>query len=235
MSWMASGWVKKSKLGSGTRKGVMLVVADYCTEDAKQLGVAVPEGHTVCWAGIDVIAVEAEVSERTVRRVLEDMEAAGVIRRERRHDGRGWRVHDLIWLEYGRLFADLTEWLPAGTAPPESGESDRTGSPLGPVDQPVDNPQGSDRLADSDDAPSGLPRHRLADSHDTAPIRKNRQLEPPGNQQDHPGNATHDRATRGRRSGSLSVGNAAPSARARPPPSSRRPASRPADRRTEDS
>jgi hypothetical protein len=225
VSWMVSGWVKKSRLGSGSRKGVMLVVADYCTEDAKQIGVEIPEGHAVCWAGIDVIAAEAEVSERTVRRVLDEMEEAGVIRRERRHDARGWRVHDVIWVEYARMFVDLTDWSPTRTAAPEPDESNRTECPLGLVDQPVDNSPAGHRLADTGDTPSGHWRHRLADTGDTALIRKNPQLEPPANRQDHLGNAATERAWSTPENGSSSIVGAAPSATARPPPgtSPRRP------------
>lgn len=216
---MASGWVKKSTLGSGTRKAVMLVVADYSTEDAAAVRIVVPDGWAVCWAGLDVIAKDAEVNERTVRRVLDDMEAAGVVRRERRHDEHGWRAHDLIWLEYGRRFADLTDWHPTD-------KPDRTTSPLGaadgapgPVDGAVDDGAGEPRQVDSEDAPSGLPRQRLVDSGDSPLKRKNRQVEPPGNQQHHPENATHDRARARPRNGSSTVGVAAPSALARPPPS----------------
>ena len=219
MSWAVSAWVKKSKLGSGTRKCVMLVVADYCTGDAKNIGVEIPDGWAVCWAGVDTIAVEAEVSERTVRRVLDDMEALGVIRRERRNDPRGYRTFDFIWVEYARRFADLTE----------SDESNRTESPVGrapadsgPVDNAEESPVSPDSEASLPDSLTGLP-----DSL-SAPIRNNHQLEPPTNRQDHLGDVTTDRATRaGGTPGSLSIVDAAPSATARPPPG------RPVDHRPE--
>jgi len=216
MSWMASGWVKKSTLGSGTRKAVMLVVADYCTEDAAALRIDVPDGWAVCWAGLDVIAKDAEVNERTVRRVLDDMEAAGVVRRERRHDEHGWRAHDLIWLEYGRRFADLTDRHPTG-------KPDRTESPLGAGNdaaEPVDNHTAEAGQVDSENAPTGLSRQRQVDSDDTPLKRKNRQVEPPGNQQHHPGNVRRDRARAREQNGSSTVEAAAPAARARPPPTS---------------
>lgn len=222
MSWMVSAWIKKSKLGSGTRKGVMLVVADYCTEKAENIGIAIPDGWAVCWAGVETIAAEAEVSERTVRRVLDDMEAAGIVRRERRTDGRGWRTFDFIWIEHARMFADLTGWTPSV----ERDNSDRTESPLGaggPLDLPVDNPDGDLHLVDSDAAPTGLSRPRLPDSHDRAPIRNNHQLEPPPNHQNHLGKVSPDRAGARRQTRSSSEGGPAPPA---PSPSTHQAADR---------
>lgn len=217
MSWMVSGWIKKSRLGSGPRKGVMLVVADYCTEDGRQVGVEIPEGWAVCWAGIDLIAAEAEVSERTVRRVLDDMEAAGVIRRDRRHDPRGYRTYDFIWVEYARAFADLAGWSPDTAYRSDSPVGD-AGSGNG-LSAPVDNPDSGPRLPDSQVPPTGLPRHRLPDSHDRPPhppIRNNPQEEPPTNHQDHLGNVRTDRTRARRRTRSSSPGGPAPPATGQP-------------------
>lgn len=236
---MVSGWVKKSTLGSGPRKGVMLVIADYCNEEARQLGVLVPDGHAVCWAGVHQIAAEAEVSEKTVRRVLDDMEEAGIIRRERRHDGRGWRTYDLIWIEYARRFADLTGWESTREreeraakerrqVDPKPGKSDRSQSPVGRpkdhrkagsvTDAPVDNqgPTASEPggPADSQSGPSGLSGRRPADSEGGPFIGKNRQLEPPKNRQDHLGKVTPDRAG-AREPDPIIPLSAGPSARAR--------------------
>lgn len=201
----------------------MLVVADYCTEDGRAVGVDIPEGWAVCWAGIDTIAAESEYQERTVRRVLDDMEAAGVIRRERRTGDRGYRQFDLIWVEHARRFVDLTD----SDRPDQTTESDnsyRTQSPVGPAadprtptqyppDGPVDNPPEPAGLPDSDVAPTGLWRHGLPDSDACPPhppIRKNPQLEPPTNHQDHPGNVRPDRTRARRRTRSSSKGPAPP-------------------------
>jgi hypothetical protein len=204
MSWMVSGWIKNCVLGSGTRKGVMLTIADYCTEDAESIGVSIPEGWSVCWAGIETIAAKAEFTPRTVRRVLDEMEDAGVIRRERRHDRFGHRAFDLIWIEHARRFVDLSGWAP------ETPGAYRTDSPLGAGNaptEPVDDPTGlPERQAALGERQTGL-----GDS-DAAHIRNSRHLEPPTNQQHHPGHSTPDRARERRRTRSSSDGGPAPPA-----------------------
>lgn len=103
MSWRATALVKQCRLRSPIRKAVMLVVADFCSERADALGVDVPEGWSVCWAGVQSIADDAEVDERTVKRVLADMREPGLIRTTRRHDPRtGYRLDDAVWLELNR-------------------------------------------------------------------------------------------------------------------------------------
>jgi hypothetical protein len=108
---MAAGWVSNSRFGSANRKLVLLVVAGYATEDASAIGIDVPDGWAVCWASITRIAEDAELSPATVRRVLGEMEAAGVIRRQHRgrKTGFGGRTTDAIWVEYGRPFVTQTD------------------------------------------------------------------------------------------------------------------------------
>lgn len=64
--------------------------------------VEVPEGQAACWAGVEVLAADAGVHEKTVRSVLRRLEHHGVLRRERRarHDGsRVRRVEDVLFLD----------------------------------------------------------------------------------------------------------------------------------------
>jgi hypothetical protein len=105
MSWKATAYISRCQLGSRTRKVVMLFVADAANEDLSQLGVAPREGWSCCPAGLKTIATGAEVSRATVKRVLADMEAAGLIVRESRYRtwGDGGRTSDLIWVETARL------------------------------------------------------------------------------------------------------------------------------------
>lgn len=189
MSWMAAGWVSNSRFGSANRKVVMLVVAGYSTEDASGIGIDVPEGWAVCWASVARIAADAELSPATVRRVLADMEAVGVIRRQ--HRGRkfgiGGRTTDAIWIEYARPFVTR-----AGLALNLSSKSvDNPGAPSGPDETGADdhglalNPEGV-----SAQPGGGVSAHLVS--------AQNLQLEPPKNQQHQAAYVTPDRA-RGRR------------------------------------
>jgi ribosomal protein S25 len=212
MSWMAAGWVKHCRLGGASRKAVMLVIADYATENGDAVGVDVPEGSAVCWAGIAEIAANAEVGASTVRRILADLEGAGVIRRM--HRGRRWgiggRSTDLIYIEYARPFMDITSY-----------RSDRA---LTPVDASVDDSVDNSDEDNSDNQgyrspdrglaldPEGVSAHLVSAQN----LQKNHHL----TDNNLPaGNATHDRA---RPSGELrsSLVSAAPPALARPPPTS---------------
>jgi hypothetical protein len=109
MSWTATAWIAGCKLGGPRRKGVMLAVADCASEDLTQLGITVEPGWSCCPAGLDRIAEKAEVSRATVKRVLADMVAAGVIRREVRYRtyGDGGRTSDLLWIETARPYVTV--------------------------------------------------------------------------------------------------------------------------------
>lgn len=195
MSWMAAGWIKHCRLGSPVRKAVMLVVADFATEDGSAIGVDVPEGQAVCWAKVSVIAEYAEVGESTARRVLTDMEAAGVIRRVHRgrHGGYGGRTTDAVYLEYARPFVTLAVLtalpLAASTKPVDDDPVAVADCPRTPVDKEPARPG----LPLAVEGLSARPRAKLVLAcEQSEPTR-----EPPTNRQDHLGNGTHDRA-RGR-------------------------------------
>lgn len=210
MSWMAAGWVKHCRLGSANRKSVMLVIADYATENGDAVGVEVPEGSAVCWAGISEIAASAEVGESTVRRILTDLEAAGVIRRAKR--GRRWgiggRTTDLIYIEYARPFMTL--------------EPLRSQRAVTPVDEAVEDEHGT---ADDDGVTAHLEggyrssgggvSARLVSAQN---LQKNLQVTDK-NLPDP--NASTDRATQDGETRSLKL-VAAPPAHARPPPATDR-------------
>jgi hypothetical protein len=203
MSWMAAGWVSNSRFGSANRKVVMLVIAGYATEDASGIGIDVPEGWAVCWASVARIAADAELSPATVRRVLADMEAAGVIRRQHRgrRFGIGGRTTDAIWVEYGRPFFTQTGLaLNLSGNPVDSPEPPaETGKPGGDDQGLALNPEGVSAQPDG-----GVSAHLVS--------TQNLQLEPPKNQQHQLTYLTPDRAREARQARSASGGGPAPPA-----------------------
>jgi hypothetical protein len=77
--------VKSRAFGSVSAKAVALVLADYC------------DAEWSCYVGQERLAWEAEVGARTVRRILQQLERAGLlVRRARYRDGH--RTSDLIVL-----------------------------------------------------------------------------------------------------------------------------------------
>lgn len=88
MSWEASAWAKKQRLGSPSAKSIIMCLADY----------ADPE-EAACWPSQPVLAADAEVSERTVREWLQRLEEWGLIARERRSRRNGARASDRIVLK----------------------------------------------------------------------------------------------------------------------------------------
>lgn len=77
MSVEAIAWAWAQQTGSATHKAVLLTLANYADE------------HGFCWPSQELIARRAECSVRTVRTVLKDLEAKGVLQRSerRRPDG----------------------------------------------------------------------------------------------------------------------------------------------------
>jgi DNA-binding transcriptional ArsR family regulator len=70
-------WAVGQRTGSPARKAVLMNLADRA------------DGAWLCWPGQKLIAKDTELGERTVRRALDDLEKAGLIRRyhHRRKDG----------------------------------------------------------------------------------------------------------------------------------------------------
>jgi hypothetical protein len=107
VSWAASGWAKQCRLGSPVRKVVLLVLADYATDDARQAGVAIPHGWAVAWPAVSTIAEDAEVSRATAYATLGWLAEHAVIGREQRFDASGRQKTSGYWIEWGRMPLDL--------------------------------------------------------------------------------------------------------------------------------
>ena len=131
MSSTALNWAKSISVGSANRKAVLLILADYCDEEWS------------CFPSQKRIAEEAEVGERTVRRILAEWEQEGVIRRERRpsKDGSG-RSSDRIFIQPAALAARnegvLALQAATGAVQPANGDSS-TGQGL--AREPLENHQ----------------------------------------------------------------------------------------------
>lgn len=89
-------------------KLVLLALADFADE------------HQNCWPGQQTIAEKASVSERTLRRILSELEDDGYIKRARRNTQTGFRTSDSYHLEI--LPAES-----AGRTPPTGQKSAPTG------------------------------------------------------------------------------------------------------------
>jgi hypothetical protein len=87
MSVQALTWALDYPAASTTHKVVLLVLANYADDDGG------------CFPGQARIARQTVLSERGVRKVLAELEAAGLIRREHRYrEGQGGRTSDRIYL-----------------------------------------------------------------------------------------------------------------------------------------
>jgi hypothetical protein len=112
VSARAAVWIGNSIMPSANYKGVLTQLALAATDKGARVGVEVPEGCAVTWQANEVTAHRAQVSEKTVRRVVADAEARGIVRRERRYvrnprwDEPGQppkiRTTDLVWFDTNR-------------------------------------------------------------------------------------------------------------------------------------
>ncbi len=111
MSRIVASVVLDRRFGSAVRKSVALVLADHA--DGDQWATVVGQRR---------IAAEAEVGERTVRRVLTEFEEEGLIVRRRRHRKDGTRTSDEVV-----LVREKVENLPAAlSARPPASQAART-------------------------------------------------------------------------------------------------------------
>lgn len=107
-------WAMRQTTGSATRKAVLISLADH------------EHGATgKCCPSVDRMAEQLEMGERTVRRALEELEAAGFISRERQ------RRQDGSWGGYTYSFTEddhrtNTTQPPAGAAADPPVTDDRT-------------------------------------------------------------------------------------------------------------
>lgn len=130
MAWNVSALVASHQFGSVTRKAVALILAEH--SDGESWSTVVGQAR---------VASEAEVSERTVRTVLAEFEAEGLIRRvhrARKGDGnRGGRTSDRIWL-VAETIAKLPEAV-SGNYPtqPANGDTLQPTQPATGATQPA--------------------------------------------------------------------------------------------------
>lgn len=90
MSWQAMNWAVSQRVGSGSAKATLFVIAEAAN------------GRTgACTLSIPTIAARAELGERTVWSALQALEEQGFISRTRRADRAGQRTSDLITLAMG--------------------------------------------------------------------------------------------------------------------------------------
>lgn len=98
MSIEAMNAVRSHRVGSANRKALLYVLADYAAADWST------------YVGQARLAAETELGERTVRRILAELEADGLIRRERRYQTTRGRTSDrivLVHLAIARLPATM--------------------------------------------------------------------------------------------------------------------------------
>lgn len=130
MSSEALNWAKSVTVGSACKKAVLLVLADYADHEWS------------CFPSQATIAAQAEVGERTVRRILADWEDQGVIHRTHRkaRDGRG-RSSDRIYLLPAAL-AGRTHDQPASHDDQPATGARPTGQAVAgePLEEPVEEP-----------------------------------------------------------------------------------------------
>ncbi len=128
MSVQAITWALDYAAGSVTEKVLLLVLANYANE------------FGVSWPSQKTLADQTALGERTVRRVLADMERRGVIRRIVRRRGNGSRQSDMILLAAfeGRKPAPLG-MLDDGPDGAESGPSDQPANGDNRPMRPLDN------------------------------------------------------------------------------------------------
>ena len=86
MSFRFLAWAQSAKTGSSSTKSVLMALCSIVNDD----GIGFPSQQR--------IADDSELSIRTVKRAMDDLEKAGVISRERRYREGGYRTSDLIYV-----------------------------------------------------------------------------------------------------------------------------------------
>jgi hypothetical protein len=115
MSIDALGWAKRTSFGSPSRKLLMLILADYADEDWS------------CFPSQVTLAKATDLGERTVRRLLGELEQEGWLRREHRQRPDGSRTSDRLYLQWPQ-FPTVAEDPPAAPIQPAT-VADPTGQP----------------------------------------------------------------------------------------------------------
>ncbi len=91
MSVVATRWAKRLRVRT-TCRVVLNALADYADKEGR------------CWPSQTTLAAETGLAIRTIRLVLAELTAAGVITRTHRGNGMGGRATDLIVLRLERDF-----------------------------------------------------------------------------------------------------------------------------------
>jgi DNA-binding transcriptional MocR family regulator len=98
----AMSWAKRQRTGSATRKLVLLTLADYADDNG------------ICWPSQRTLADETELTDRSIRNALGDLEGIGLLdRRSRPPLSSGQRQTDLIILKIGATGRDFRRHSPA--------------------------------------------------------------------------------------------------------------------------
>jgi helix-turn-helix protein len=150
MSYQLTAWAVKQRTGSATRKAVLMALANAANH------------HTnACEPKIPQICEETELSDSSVRRALGDLETAGLIEREMKHNGKGHRSGYHYSFPHLAVAASGRPEEPTGH-PDESLPVPVTGQELGQEvqGQDLEEPDGSSRLP--------APRLTKIDGRDTA-------------------------------------------------------------------
>jgi Helix-turn-helix domain len=116
VSWQASSWALKQRVGDPVLKILLLAAANYADPDGK------------CWPKVETLAFDSEVSKRTIQRKLVELQDLGLIRVQQRYDQKGKQIESMIFL----LMEGEGDMLapPVGRVTPAChGEGDTTLSP----------------------------------------------------------------------------------------------------------
>lgn len=146
-AYAAPHWAASQKVGDVATKATLLVLANYADENYS------------CYPSQQRIADETEQSVSTVYRQIKRLESLGLIRRERRSDGKGHRLSDRFYLDLDQQ-ADVS--LPVNLTDGPSGHL-VTGGLEGPTGQtgpslPVTGDRGTPReLLEEDSLRSSSP------------------------------------------------------------------------------
>jgi hypothetical protein len=84
MSWQASSWVLKTRVGDPSLKMLLLAIANYADPDGK------------CFPKVSTLAFDSEVSTRTIQRSLRKLEELGLIKITDQFNQNGSQINSLI-------------------------------------------------------------------------------------------------------------------------------------------
>jgi hypothetical protein len=116
MSWQASSWALKQRVGDPVLKILLLAAANYADPDGK------------CWPKVETLAFDSEVSKRTIQRKLVELQELGLIRVEQQFNQKGKQIESLIYLLM-EVEGDTLSPLEGRVTPACHGEGDTTLSP----------------------------------------------------------------------------------------------------------